>query len=161
MQGLLGNVHKLQTSRHRPRILIVMFELQKCSLQYPLSKPALDFEAIWVFLHVLFIDFFAWPITCSWATTQVMCTVYNWSLLLILGQNKTRTGVSVGSVCFSSDLTPQWWCYWWHKATCVPVLRQESTQSNRAERFSWGRSVGGWAHVSWELGRRNNSTAAA
>lgn len=39
VQGLLGNVHKLQTSRHRPRILIVMFELQKHSLQYSFSKP--------------------------------------------------------------------------------------------------------------------------
>lgn len=47
VQGLLGNVHKLQTSRHRPRILIVMFELEKCSLQKSLNKPALDFEAIW------------------------------------------------------------------------------------------------------------------
>lgn len=30
VQGPLGNLHKLQTSWHRPRILIVVFELQQC-----------------------------------------------------------------------------------------------------------------------------------
>lgn len=46
-QGMLGNVHKLQPSQHRPRILIVMFELQKSSLQTSVNEPAPDFEAIW------------------------------------------------------------------------------------------------------------------
>lgn len=48
VQGLLGNVHRLQTSRHHPKILIVMFELQECSLQDSSSKPAVDFEAAWL-----------------------------------------------------------------------------------------------------------------
>lgn len=158
VQGLLGNVHKLQTSRHRPRILIIMFELQKVAWNthwvnqlWTLRQFGFLARPIYWFLCMTNRLF----MSNNTGDVQFITNLSRWSL------DKTRQELKCLLVLCAFPVI------WLHDGDVldgikprVLVLRQESTQSNRAQRFSWGWSAGGWVQVSGELGRRNNSTAA-
>lgn len=157
VQGLLGNMHKLQTSPHRSRILIVVFELQKCSLQFSLSKPALHFEAVWF--------------SC---TSNLLISLHDQSLV----REQQHTPFLTDLACLSLDKTRQelkcllalsaFPVIWLHDGDVPDGIKpsvswcyNKSRHKVTAQQCSWRWSAGSWVQLTWELGRRNNSTVAA